>query len=97
MDAMRRYPENRSAFQSENGASRQKILNPLGSSVAAMSQEPVVAHADPQAARGPVKKQRDEKSRPRKEKQSCYRADVKQHHERSSNPIDFVSSRGFLL
>ena len=53
MNAMRRHPENRTAFERERGAHRQEIFHPLGSLVAAMGQQAVIAHADAEAARDP--------------------------------------------
>ena len=88
MNAVRGYPEDRAAFQSERGADRQTIFEPLGSPIAAVRQQAVIAHADSQAARNPVKKERDEKRIPREEEQRRYGADVKQHHEGGSDPID---------
>ena len=96
MDAVRGHPENRAAFQRERGANGQKIFDPLRSLVAAMRQQPVIAHADSQAAGNPVQKQRDEKSLPGEEEQRGDGADVKQHHESGRYPVDFVACGGLL-
>src|SRR4029077_13657488 len=53
MNAMRGHPENRSAFEGEGGANRQEIFHPLVGFVAAMREQPVIAHANAQAARNP--------------------------------------------
>src|SRR5271155_575146 len=64
MDAMRSHPENRTAFERQRGAQCQKIFHPLGSLVAAMRQQPVVAHADAPASGHPPQQQRNEERFP---------------------------------
>ncbi len=88
VNAVRRYPEYRPAFESKRGTDRQQILDPFGSLVPPVSQQPVVRHADPRAARHPVQKERNEKCLPGEEEQRRHRADVKQNHESGCNPVD---------
>src|SRR5579863_501589 len=60
MNAMRGYPENRSAFKSQSCARSEDIFHPLRSSVTAMGEQPMVAHTDAQASRNPPQKHRYE-------------------------------------
>ena len=77
MNAVRGHPENRSAFERQRRANRQQILHPLRSLVAAMRQQPVIAHPDAQAARNPPQKQRDKKCLPGEKEQRGDRAQMK--------------------
>src|SRR5262249_61131109 len=54
MNAVGRDPEERPAFQGQRGTEGQEVLNPLVSLVAAMREQAVKTHADPQASRYPV-------------------------------------------
>ena len=58
MLAMRGDPENRSAFERQRSAGGQEIFDPFRSFVAAMGEQPVIAHADSQASRNPPKQDR---------------------------------------
>ena len=51
MNAVGRDPENRSAFKGQCCANGQEILDPLRSLVAAVGQQSVIRHPDPQTAR----------------------------------------------
>ena len=93
MDAMRRYPEKRSAFQRQRGAEGDEIFEPLISLEAAMREQPVISNADAQAAGNPPQKQRDEKSLPGKHEKRCDRAYVKCHHEKSCEFADWFPKR----
>src|SRR6266567_588659 len=46
MNSMSGNPENRTAFERQRSADSQTILHPLWGLVAAVGQEPVVAHSD---------------------------------------------------
>src|SRR5271156_314619 len=88
MDAVRGHPENRAALERQRGADGQEVLNPLGSLVAAMRQQAMVAHADAPTAGHPPEQQRNEKRLPGEEKQRDNRADVEERHHRGGGPID---------
>ena len=60
MDAMRRDPEDRSAFERERAADREEVLDELGGLVAAVREQPVIRHADAEHAAGVVENQRGE-------------------------------------
>ena len=68
VNPVRRHPENRSAFERQGRAPGQEILHPLWRLVSTMGQQPVIAHADSQAARNPPQENGDEKCFPGKEK-----------------------------
>lgn len=93
MDAMRRHPEKWSAFKSQCGASGQEILQPFVSLESAVSQEPVVCHADAQTAGYPPKQNCNAKSRPTEHEKSGKGSDVKSHHEKGGHPTDWFSER----
>ena len=97
VDAVRSDPENRPAFQGQRGANRQEIFDPLRRLVAAMGKQPVISHADSEAARDPVEEQQDKKTWPAEEEQRRNGAYMKQHHESSCHPVNFVGSGGLLF
>ena len=90
MDAVRRHPENRPAFERERRANGQEILHPLRRLISAMREQPVITHADAQAARNPPQEHRDEQSLPGEKEERRYRAHVKRSHEAAV--IQFTSS-----
>jgi hypothetical protein len=59
MNAVRGYPENGSTFKRHGRAYGQEVFHPLGSFVAAMSQQAVIAHADAHAAGHPPENHRN--------------------------------------
>ena len=56
MLAVRGDPENRSAFERESCAGGQEIFDPFRRFVAAMGEQPVIAHANSKASRNPPEK-----------------------------------------
>ena len=50
VNAMRRHPEDRAALERQRCAPRQDVLEPFVGLVAAVGQQPVIAHADAQHA-----------------------------------------------
>jgi hypothetical protein len=90
MNAMRSYPEDRSTFESERGAQRQKILNPLWSFVAAMGEQPVIAHPYTQASGYPPEANCEEESLPGKEEERSNSAHMKGGHKKGCDPVDVV-------
>ena len=58
VDAMRRDPENRTAFERQRAAEGQEILDPFVGLVAAVRQQPVIRHADAEHAADEVQNQR---------------------------------------
>src|SRR5580658_4044361 len=48
------HPQQRASFQSRRAANGEKVLKPLGCCVGAMSEQPVIAHAESEAARHPI-------------------------------------------
>ena len=57
MHAMRRNPEHRSALKRQRGADGHRVFQPLGHLVAAMSEQPVIAHADADVDGQDIKRQ----------------------------------------
>ena len=97
MDAVRRDPEDGAAFEGERGADRQEIFHPLGSFVAAMREQAVVAHADAEAAGNPPQEKRQKKRLPGEEEQGGNRAQMKQNHDGRREPVHTVGVRLLLL
>ena len=93
MDAMRRHPEKRAAFQRQRGADGDEIFKPFIGLESAVREQPVISNANAQAAGNPPQKQRDEKSFPGKHKKRCDRAYVKCDHEKSGQFADGFSKR----
>src|SRR6266436_1062861 len=88
MYAMRCNPCDRSTFQGQSAASRQKIFHPFRSLVSAMRQQPVVAHANTETASHPPQHQRHREGLPGKEKQRSNRANVECSDKKSRRPVN---------
>src|SRR5438105_2164873 len=90
MNAMGSYPEDWAAFEGRRGAHGKEILDPFGSSVASVREQPVIAHADAQTAGDPPHDGGHEKSLPGEKEQGGYRANMKSDHERGGDPVNVV-------
>src|SRR5512146_1435715 len=88
MNAVRRHPEHRPAFQSKCAANRQDVLDPLGRLVSTVREQAVISHADSQAAGNPPKQSGQHQGLPAEHKQSNDGADVKCAHEKNGDWID---------
>src|ERR1700674_1292439 len=88
MFTMRGHPQERATFQGRGAANREKVLKPLRCGEGAMGEEPVIAYAESQAARHPVKKDRDEKHMPGEEEGCRQCAKVKQRQNRRDRPAE---------
>jgi hypothetical protein len=97
MDAMRRYPEKRAAFQSQRGAEGNEIFEPLIGLETAMRKQPVISNANAKAPGNPPQKQRDEKGLPGKHKKRCHSAYVECDHEKSGELSDRFPKRSVTL
>src|SRR5262249_39540896 len=93
MDAMRSDPEKRSAFERQRGAEGEEIFHPLVGFVSAVSQQPVVRHADSEATRNPQQYDRQEQGLPAEHEQGSYGADVECQHEKKCNGIQRLTKR----
>jgi hypothetical protein len=62
-----------------------------------MRQQPVITHADAQAAGNPPQKNGDEKCLPGEKEQRSHCPDVKQGHEDGGDPINFGIYCGFSI
>ena len=93
MNAVRRHPENRPALQSQRGADGQKIFHPLRSLIAAVRQQPVITHANPQAARYPPQKHCDKQRLPGEKEECGNGPNVKRRHEPCRYPVHFIFCR----
>src|SRR5579859_3778162 len=90
MNAMRRDPENWATLERKGPASGQEIFNPRRCLVAAMREQPVIAHADSEAAGHPPKEHRNKQCFPGKKENCRYCAQMECQHEPSCDPIDLV-------
>src|SRR5262245_3631879 len=82
VDAVRRDPEKRSAFQRQCGADRQKIFNPLVRLESAVREQSVITHADAQAAGNPPQQEGYEECLPGKHEERNNGAYVECSHEK---------------
>jgi len=96
MNAVRGDPEDGAAFESERGENGQKIFDPLGSAIAAMGEQTMIADADAQAGGDPPEKNGDKKCSPGEEKRRGESAQVKQHHKNTGDPVDAILFGLFL-
>src|SRR5712692_8772397 len=96
MNAMGRDPENRAAFERQRRTPGEKVFHPLGRPVSAMSEQPVIAHANAEASGNPPQEHGHEERLPREEKYGCDRADVKKGNRGCGAPIDAIFGCVFL-
>ena len=96
MNTVRSHPEDGTAFETQCAAEGQKILDPLGSSVASMCEQSVIAHSDTQASRYPPENNCDKESFPGKKEQRRDCADMKCGHEKGCYPVDVAVGGGLL-
>ncbi len=82
MDAMRRHPEYGATFKRHRGEDAHHVFDPLGSLVAAMRQQPVIAHADAHIDGQHIKDRHDRKPLPAEEEESGQRARVEDGDDR---------------
>ena len=92
MNAVRRYPENRPAFERQRGANRQEIFHPLRSFVAAVREQPVIAHPDAQAPETHHRNIATNRAFQVKKKRLPPRP-RETRHEHRRDPIDFAFTR----
>src|SRR5581483_7245293 len=90
MNAVRCYPEDRSAFQRQGAADSQEILHPLRSLVPAMGKQAMIAHANSQASCDPPERERGNQGLPGEKEKRRHRAGVKCNHECGSDPVNLV-------
>src|SRR6476646_8003920 len=90
VDAMRRHPENRTAFESQGAANSKKIFQRQRHLIGPVGMQPMVTHADSQAGTHPVEKQRNGKSVPTEHEQRGYRAEVKKAKRDDVDPVCFL-------
>jgi hypothetical protein len=88
MDAVRRYPEKRTAFQSQRGAEGNEIFEPFIGLESAMRKQPVISNANAKASGNPPQKKRDEKRLPGKHEKRCDSAYMECNHEKSGELPD---------
>src|SRR5436305_9917836 len=97
MDAVRRHPEKRAAFQRQRGAEGNEIFEPFIGLESTVREQPVIRNANAKATSNPPQKQRDEKCLPREHKERCNRAYVECDHEKSCKFADWFPKRSVPL
>src|SRR6266705_5175052 len=90
MNAVCGHPENGPAFESKSRTRSQNVFHPVGRSIASMSEQPVIAHANAKASRNPPEKHSYKQGLPGEKEQGCNRAKMKQRHKSGGYPIDFI-------
>src|SRR5947209_2630561 len=88
MNPVGRDPLDRPALQRQRGADRENILDPLRRLVAAVRQQPVVAHADAEASGHPEDDEGNDQRRPREHEERGHRAYVEDDHGDGGCPVD---------
>jgi hypothetical protein len=91
MDSMCCYPGDRPTFERQRTAQSKEVLQPFRCLIAAMREQSVIAHADPQTTGNPPQRNRQDQSLPRKYGQRDDRADMKVNHEQCSRPNNWLS------
>src|SRR5262249_2053009 len=97
MNAMRRHPEKWPAFQRQRGADRQEVLNPFICLESTMGQQPMVTHANAQAAGNPPQQHGRNKRLPGKHEQRRDCAYMKCHHKKSGEFADRLTKCAITL
>src|SRR5215469_6297916 len=64
MNAVSGYPEDRPTLKRQCSAKSETVFNPLGRFISAMSEQPMIAHADSQATRDPPEHRRGDERLP---------------------------------
>src|ERR1051326_5247650 len=97
MNAMRCHPEKRPAFQRQRGADGKKVLHPLIRLESAMSQQPVIAHPDAEAAGNPPQQHGHKQRLPGKHEERRDCAYMKCHHKKSGEFADRLTKRAITF
>ena len=97
MHAVGRYPEERPAFQGERGAQRKKIFHPFVGFVAAVGEQPVISHANTHGTGHKEQYDCRNQCAPTESKQRHNRSEVKHHHEKHSEPADWLFKSPVIL
>src|SRR3954469_10399252 len=88
MDAMSGNPGNGPAFECEGAAERQEIFHPNWSFIAAMSEQPVIAHTDAEATGHAIEQHGERDAGPREHEQRRNGAQVESDHETGGGPVE---------
>ena len=91
MHAMRGHPEDRTALQRERGADGHRVFQPLRRLVAAMGQQPVIAHADAHIDGQNIEHQHHRQPLPGEEEERRHRAEVKCNQHAQRQPVDALA------
>jgi hypothetical protein len=84
-------PEDGAAFERESPANREEVFQTAWNLVGAMGMQTVVTHADPQAGGYPIKEYGNGESLPIKHKKRANGADMKQHQDDDSGPVQAMA------
>jgi hypothetical protein len=88
MDAVRGDPEHGPALESQRGADGHDVFQPLGHLVAAVRQQPVIAHSNADIDGQDVERQHDHQPLPGEEEQGRQRAHMEEGHHHQRQPVD---------
>jgi hypothetical protein len=90
MNAVGGHPEDGSPFERERAANGKKILQPLGRPVAAMREQPVIAHADAHIDGQHPEPDETEEGLPGKHEERDHGEHMKGHHEAGGHPVGLI-------
>src|ERR1700722_788909 len=88
MEPMRRYPEQRAAFQRERPANRQKIFDAPRNFIGSVSEQAVIAHADSKTESNPIKQDRRNCGRPTEVEQSGHGPNMDNRKRYDGDPVE---------
>ncbi len=91
VDAVRCHPEDRATLEGECAADRQEVLHPLRGLVAAVGQQAVIRHADPEAAGDKPHDHRGQHRAVIDEEECGDGTDVERRHRGDGDPVVAVT------
>jgi hypothetical protein len=90
MNAVRRYPEDGSAFKRQGAAYCENILKPQRQAIRPVGVQPMVAKADSEPGSKPVQKDRFKEDTPAEEEKCGDRANMKKAENNGRSPVNLV-------
>ena len=88
MNAVGCDPGDWPAFERQGATDRQKVFDPLFRLEGTMRQQPVIAHADPQAQSNPIETKRGKECRPVEKEEGGNGPKVKRSERKRRDPVD---------
>jgi len=87
MDTMRGDPGDRTAFEGQTAADREKVFEQPRGPVRSVGVQPMIAQADTKAGRHPIQKDRDQEIPPTEHEERGDGAQMEQRHGNGRGPV----------